>query len=145
VSTRWPLRDAQAALRPLVAAAAERDRCSTQAAEQRALGWLAQQLRLPRTPRSLEALPDAALRLVVVACTRPLGLAWEPCATCGQPALPSCTLQAQLHALEALGAQLVSVTCISCQPSPPTELPTPRRATRSHRWGAGAPRGQRSP
>lgn len=116
--SRWALEDAQEALQPLVAAAAARDRCTHAQARQRALRWLGTQLRLDAPPASLGALSPAQLELVVVACTRPLGLRWEPCASCGQPALPSCRLQAQLQLLAPLGAQLASVQCTSCHTGP---------------------------
>lgn len=118
VGTRWELHDAEAALRPLVAAAAARDGCTHAQAHARALRWLAGQLRLQHTPSSLQALTGPELRLVVAACTRPLGLQWQPCDSCSQPALPSCTLQAHAAALRCLTVQAASVRCLLCCADP---------------------------
>lgn len=84
----------------------------------RALQWLARELRLPAAPSSLDALTQAQLLLVAEACTRPLGLRWELCASCGQPVLPSVTAQQQVQTLARLGAELEAVWCASCGPPP---------------------------
>ena len=122
----WERDALQAALRPLVAAAAARDGYTVAQARQRALLWLGVQLRLPAAPASLGDLGDLGnpqLRLVVVACTRPLGLPWEPCHSCGEPALPSCTLEAERAALQLLRAQLTSLQCVGCCPGPERVAP----------------------
>ena len=111
---RWHLHDAEAALRPLVQAAAARDGCTHAQAHARALRWLAGQLRLQHTPSSLQALSDPQLLLVIETCTRPLGLLWEQCEQCGQPALPRSTLQAQATALQCLRLEAASLRCVQC-------------------------------